>query len=74
MEPGEAMELSLPVLTAGDGSNTFTCYTSSPNDEMEGYTFNDTVTSDFIVNIEPALDAPFMESFDGESFPPVGWS
>ena len=72
--PDEALELTLPALITVDGAHTFTCYTSSPNGGPDGYNFNDTVTSDFIVNTEPALEAPFLESFDGEDFPPDGWS
>jgi hypothetical protein len=74
MAPGEAMELSLPALPVGDGVHAFTCFTSGPNGEMEGYTFNDTAISDFIVNLMPAVEAPYTEGFDGEVFPPEGWS
>jgi CubicO group peptidase (beta-lactamase class C family) len=74
LNTSETVHIVLEPLTAGDGLHSFTCLTSSPNGEPEGYTFNDTVTSNFIMNLDPAIAAPFVESFEGEVFPPEGWS
>lgn len=74
LDMDDTLNILLPALTTDDGSHTFTCYTSGPNGDTEGYTFNDTATSDFIVNIDPAIEAPLSESFDDEVFPPEGWS
>ena len=70
----DTAHILLPPVTAGDGLHTFTCFTSGPNGEPEGYTFNDTATSNFIMNLNPAIAAPFFENFDGDVFPPSGWA
>jgi hypothetical protein len=74
LETSEGIELTLPGLPAVAGEHTFTCYASMPNGLEEGHAFNDTVTSNFIVNLEPAPPGLETESFEGETFPPEGWS
>ncbi len=71
---GSQVAVNLPVIIATSGSHTFTCYTSAPNAGIEGYTFNDTTKSDFIVNTSAAVIAPLTENFEGDVFPPAGWS
>ena len=71
---GNQVAVTLPVIIATSGSHKFTCYTSAPNAGIEGYTFNDTAKSDFIVNTSAAVNAPFTENFEGAIFPPPGWN
>ena len=69
-----SINVSLPAITASSGIHSFICYTTAPNGNPEGYNYNDTATSSFIVNTSAAADVPFAESFDGEVFPPDGWA
>jgi CubicO group peptidase (beta-lactamase class C family) len=69
-----SVDVTLPAITAGNGMHSFTCYTSNPNGNPEGHTYNDTATSSFIVNTSEASALPFTESFDGDIFPPAGWT
>jgi len=69
-----SVDVTLPAITAGSGMHSFTCYTSNPNGNPEGHTYNDTATSSFIVNTSDAAALPFAESFDGDIFPPAGWT
>ena len=71
---GNQVAVTLPPISTTSGPHTFTCYTSAPNGAIEGYTFNDTATSNFIVNITAAAFAPLTENFDGTVFPPAGWA
>jgi len=71
---GDTVLLTLNIINTTEGPHTFTCYTTLPNGQTEGYTFNDTATSKFIVNTQEAIPLPFDEDFEGEVFPPDGWS
>jgi hypothetical protein len=71
---GGSVDVTLPAITASGGLHSFICYTSNPNGNPEGYTYNDTATSSFIVNTSDAVTLPFSESFDGDVFPPEGWA
>ncbi|MCX6267193.1 MAG: serine hydrolase [Bacteroidetes bacterium] len=71
---GASVNVTLPAIAAGSGQHSFTCFTSAPNGNPEGYNYNDTAKSRFIVNTSAAATVPFTESFDGEVFPPDGWS
>ncbi len=73
LSSGQEQWLSLPQITAADGSHTFCCYTSGPNGSVEGYLFNDTLWSTFRVNLQTAVPATLVESFEGPDFPPPGW-
>ena len=66
--------VTLPLISATNGYHTFACYTSAPNAGTEGYTYNDSSTSNFIVNTTAAAYAPLTENFDGTVFPPAGWA
>ncbi len=74
LNTSDTAHIILEPLFAIDGLHSFTCFTSAPNGVPEGYTFNDMATSHFIMNLEPAVAAPLVESFDGEVFPPEGWA
>ena len=73
LSAGDTVNVILPQITAGEGLHTFACYTTLPNGFAEGYTFNDTLSSNFIVNSLPAGIFELYESFDGSVFPPEGW-
>lgn len=73
LSTGKSVDVTLPAINATNGSHTFISYTSSPNGGIEGYTFNDTSRSQFIVNLSGGLFPPFSESFEGAVFPPTGW-
>jgi D-alanyl-D-alanine carboxypeptidase len=74
LNPGNTINVNLPQITAGDGSHQFICYTELPNGAPEGYTFNDTTKSNFIVTALPSVTGDLSESFDGDVFPPAGWA
>jgi D-alanyl-D-alanine carboxypeptidase len=73
LNPGDTINVNLPQITAGDGSHQFICYTELPNGAPEGYTFNDTTKSNFIVAALPSMIGDLSESFDSNVFPPAGW-
>lgn len=72
--PDATTNVALPMILADSGVHSFTCYTSSPNGNPDGYNYNDTAVSSFIVNASAQATAPLAESFDGPVFPPPGWS
>lgn len=74
LNPGDTIPVILPQIAAGDGYHKFTCYTSNPNNIPEGYTFNDTLRSNFIINTSPSVISRLNENFEGGVFPPVGWT
>lgn len=72
--PGDTINVTLPEMTTGAGFHAFICYTSLPNGSPEGYTFNDTTKSNFIVNSLPSPISELHEGFDSDVFPPAGWA
>jgi CubicO group peptidase (beta-lactamase class C family) len=74
LNPGETTEVSLPSIMPGEGSHEFTCYTTLPNGEPEGYNFNDTLQSSFYVNVSTPAISELYEGFDGNGFPGEGWT
>jgi CubicO group peptidase (beta-lactamase class C family) len=74
LNPGKTTEVSLPSISTGEGSHVFTCYTSLPNGQPEGYTFNDTLRSNFFVNTPSPAITELYEGFDGNGFPREGWT
>ncbi len=74
LNPGETGSVILPNITAVTGHHTFTAYTTLPNGEPDGHTFNDLALKDFI--IEPALPviSELFEGFESGVFPPEGWT
>ena len=69
----DTVQVDLPLITAGDGFHTFTCYTTLPNGAPEGYNYNDTTRSNFISDLLPPAISVIDESFEGPVFPPSGW-
>ena len=74
LNPGDTINVILPQVTAGEGFHIYTCYTMFPNGSSEGYTFNDTIKSNFMTVTFPALISEMNEGFDGVVFPPAGWT
>jgi D-alanyl-D-alanine carboxypeptidase len=72
--PGGKIKVSLPAIKTGEGFHRFTCYTTLPNGEPEGYTFNDTLQSNFFVTTQASSIPWLFEGFDGNGFPPEGWT
>ncbi len=57
-----------------NGSHTFSATVSNPNGATDGNAANNTLTSTYTVIAVPAGAAlPFVERFDGVTFPPTGW-
>lgn len=74
LNSGEFVQVELPSMTVDNGPHTFTSYTSAPNGGQEGNTYNDTAQTNFLVNTVPAMISELFESFDGNIFPPDGWT
>ena len=70
----DTAHLTLTDINANEGHHSFICYTSQPNGQPEGYFFNDTAKSNFLVNSLVATPLPLAEDFEGDTFPPEGWS
>lgn len=60
---GQTINVTLPVVTAGNGMASFTAFTTLPNGQTDDNTSNDSNTSTFAVNGTPA-SLPFVESFE----------
>ena len=73
LSPDSTLTIVLPSITPGEGCHLLTCYTSGPNGGTEGYYFNDTAVSNFIVNGSAGVTAPWSEDFEDPEFPPLGW-
>ncbi len=71
---GDTVHISLDNINATEGHHSFTCYTSQPNGQPEGYFFNDTAKSYFIINSAGGAPLPLAEDFEEEPWPPDGWS
>jgi hypothetical protein len=62
--------VTLPSVTAGSGTHTFTTYSTMPNGTLDPDNSNDTTIVSFEV-VTP-LNLPIAESFEN-AFPPSGW-
>ncbi len=64
----------LPPFTASaSGDFLVQAYVQNPNGNTDYNTFNDSVTT--LITIEGvALSTPFIEGFEGATFPPTGWT
>jgi CubicO group peptidase (beta-lactamase class C family) len=74
LNPGKTTTVSLPSIIPGEGSHEFTCYTTLPNGQPDGYNFNDTLRSNFYVNVSTPAITELYEGFDGNGFPREGWT
>ena len=69
LKTSEIALVTLPAISARDGSNTFNAYTSNPNGGTDERTFNDKWSDAFVVS-KSGQKLPFSESFDGGLYPP----
>jgi len=74
LEPGTTEEVTLPSITTISGEHTFSCFTSVPNGQDDAHTFNDLAQNNFIVESSPSVISELFEYFDGNNFPPEGWT
>jgi hypothetical protein len=65
--------VTLNSLTAPEGNNTLTIYTSSPNGATDERNANDTVRRSFNVIGVTSLPTVFEQNFSQSQFPPQGW-
>lgn len=68
----EQAEVTLPVLTAGEGNSILKAYTVQPNGAADDQPENDTTAVNFSYRREVSI--PFTETFDNTPFPPAGFS
>lgn len=74
LNPGESENVILPEINAAVGQHTISAFTTLPNGEPEGHVFNDEYWKDFIVEAEAPLISELFEGFEGNEFPPEGWT
>jgi len=75
LNPASSTTVDLPAITVPSGQNELICFTTLPNGAAEGYNFNDTATSRFLVTDIATSAFPLSENFDAlTTFPPEGWS
>jgi CubicO group peptidase (beta-lactamase class C family) len=74
LDPGDTIQVVLPSITSAEGYHSFCCYTSFPNGEPEGYSFNDTIRSIFFINSSTPAVSGLFEGFEGNGFPQEGWT
>ncbi|EMR02588.1 T9SS-dependent choice-of-anchor J family protein [Cesiribacter andamanensis] len=66
---GEIESVTLPAISAPDGTHTFTVRTAAPNGGSDARTFNDSWSDSFIIsNVGERLD--FLETFESGLYPP----
>ena len=54
--------------------HSFMAFTSLPNGEPEGHTFNDAASKDFFITTDIPQISELFEGFEGDVFPPDGWT
>ncbi len=73
--PGVSTTVDLPSIAMSSGQKQMIYFTALPNGVEEGYHFNDTAASRFVVTGIASSAFPLSENFDSlASFPPAGWS
>jgi hypothetical protein len=65
-------QVTLPVMTPGLGTHTFTAATNQPNATADTILVNDGTTVSFLSD-QNAIALPFHEGFDSAQFVPAGW-
>ncbi len=68
----ETQNVTLPAQTVSGGAHTFKAFTTNPNGATDGTPSNDSYTRN--VYVLPNTFNPLNEGFEGNVFPPVGWS
>jgi len=61
-----------PITTLTPGAHTIKYYTSEPNNVADQQPGNDTLTASFTLLTNRPV--PFVEGFEGTTFPPAGWN
>jgi hypothetical protein len=69
---GNSVQITLPLITATQGSHTFTASVSSPNGGTDQNSNNNSNTSPFAISLNTA-SVPLAEGFTGNTFPPANW-
>ncbi|CAG5083216.1 S8 family serine peptidase [Parvicella tangerina] len=72
LTPNQSETVTLPVINATAGNQTFIAYTTFPNGNTDGNNLNDTTTIDFTV-FTNGLNLPFTEDFEN-GFTNQNWS
>jgi len=74
LNSGETESVLLPSINNTEGQHTFTVYTSLPNGEPEGHTFNDMAWKEYYVESATPVISELFEGFEDIGFPPPGWT
>ncbi len=74
LNSGESENVNLPELNFSVGLHSITVNTSQPNGEPEGHIFNDMAYKDFIIEPSEPVISELFEGFEGDVFPPEGWT
>jgi Secretion system C-terminal sorting domain len=64
--------LTFPLATVNPGTHLFQTYTTLPNGGVDGRLYNDTTS--FVFSVAPSVPMPFVEGFNGATFPPANWA
>ncbi|MGL4598681.1 MAG: M43 family zinc metalloprotease [Bacteroidia bacterium] len=67
------VNVTLPSMNTSAGAHTFTAFTTSPNNQTDANAGNDQAAGSFTANAN-GQNLPLMEGFEGNTFPPVGWT
>ncbi len=68
----EQTGVTLPAFQSGQGNFTFKAWTLNPNNETDEQPENDTAAITFSYRAPASM--PFIETFEGNAFPPEGFS
>ncbi len=72
---GNSANITLPVISVGTGTHSFTAFTSAPNGGTDGNNANNSSTSNFdVLPFVAGQPIPFTEGFETATFPPGGWT
>ena len=70
---GTNATVTLPTLSASQGTHAFTVFTSDPNGSLDLNSFNDSRTTTFDIDIS-LLPVPIKQGFDTTIYPPATWT
>ncbi|MCC7302631.1 MAG: T9SS type A sorting domain-containing protein [Bacteroidia bacterium] len=73
LAPSATTNVVLPSQSAGDGSHTFTVWTTIPNGVQDYNPSNDQQLSSFVINTVPDV-TPLVEGYQNTTFAPNGWA
>ncbi|MBI3510399.1 MAG: Omp28-related outer membrane protein [Bacteroidetes bacterium] len=71
---GATTNVTLPAITAGAGSHTFTTWDASPNGTPDVNTNFDTQVSNFTVSTAAGVVLPLANNFSSAAFPYANWT